>query len=76
MVPPYQLVEVPVVPSGKGGPLPLDLNFETLSNIVLLVESHCFHETKPYSSQFKAKFESYKNSSKTGGVLWSPLTNW
>ncbi len=69
----------PPLPTGRGAcdpPLPLDLNFETLSNIVLLVESHCFDETKPYSSQFKAKFESYKNSSKTGGVLWSPLTNW
>ncbi len=71
VVPPYQLVEVPVVPPYHLTKI-LKLcqtSFYELKVIVLMKE-------KLYSSQFKAKFESYKNSSKTGGVLWSPLTNW
>ena len=71
MVPPYQLVGVPVVP-----PYHLTKIFKLCKTSFYEFESHCFDERKDLSSQFKAKFECYKNWSKTGGVLCSPLTNW
>ncbi len=57
MVPPYHLTKILKL---------CKTSFYELKVIVLMKE-------KMSLSQFKAKLESYKNSSKTGGVLWSPL---
>ncbi len=68
MVPPYQLVEVPVVPPYHLTKI-LKLcktSFYELKVIVLM-------KVKMFPVSLKAKFECYKNWSKTGGVCGPPL---
>ena len=64
MVPPYQLVGVPVVP-----PYHLTKIFKLFKTSFYELKVIVLMKRNDVSSQFKAKLESSKNSSKTSGVL-------
>ena len=71
MVPPYQLAGVPVVPPYHLTKI-LKLcktSFYELKVIVLMKE-------KLFPVSLEANLNLLKIGKKTGGVLWSPLTNW
>ncbi len=68
MVPPYQLVEVPVVP-----PYHLTKILKLCQTSFYRVESHCFDERKDVYSQFKPNLNLIKICQKLVGSCGPPL---